>query len=275
MARRTTTGKRAAPRRAAPAPAADSPPSSHVALGRLRVTEAGAAFAAFLVSLTVLLLGGFQHFRGSEIVVLPPQHVFLYRDAPTPDTDALVLAVEAGMINTASADYGDVAVQAYATLAGTPADTARFPYDASVEPVTRPHEDGAAMDCPIDARCIVAAGSTPLRPGQMSMLMIERRPALLSVPGGSSRSVWLAFALGNCRGEPEVCGRYQSFEDAVAALRQAPDLQFEITLEFHSDGRKRISCGFESVGVASREDFLNFLEERGWATLRCQRDLPS
>ncbi len=142
MARRPRTNKAAS---AEPTAAVDLPPtptSSHVGLGRVRVTEAGAAFAAFLVSLTVLLLGGFQHFRGSEIVVLPPQYVFLYRDAPTPDTDALVLAVEAGMINTASADYGDVAVQAYAALAGTPVDEARFPYDAAVEPVTRPLEVG-------------------------------------------------------------------------------------------------------------------------------------
>ncbi|MGZ9098993.1 MAG: hypothetical protein ACXW3O_04750, partial [Brevundimonas sp.] len=97
-----------------------------------RITEAGAAVAAFLLSLSIFLLGTFQSLRGSEIVLLPPQSVILYRDAPTPTSDVLMLAVETGMINTARADYGDVAIQAYAEVAGTPAETARFPHDGSL-----------------------------------------------------------------------------------------------------------------------------------------------
>lgn len=240
-----------------------------------RITEAGAAVAAFLLSLSIFLLGAFQWIRGAEIVLLPPQHILLYRDAPKPDSAVLILAVETGMINTARADYGDVAVQAYAEVAGTGAETARFPYDSTVEPVNRPFEEGRAIDCPVDARCIPVTGSNPLQSGQMGLMVIERRPELLSVPGGSAHSEWLGFAFGNCRGQGATCGRFMSFDDAVRQLRDAPELSFRVTLDFHSDGRKSVLCAFEEQGAASRQEFLDFLEERGWATLRCRQDLRS
>lgn len=240
-----------------------------------RVTEAGAAVAAFLLSLSIFLLGTFQSLRGAEIVLLPPQYVFLYQDAPTPETNSLVLAVETGLINTARADYGDVAVQAWAEVAGTPAAVARFPYDASVEPVNLPFDELHKPDCPVDARCVQAVGSAEPKPGQMGLMMIERRPELLSVPGGSSHSAWLGFAFGNCRGHSAICGRFTSFEDALKQLRAARELSFRVTLDFHSDGRKTIYCAFEEYGGVSRKEFLDFLEERGWATLRCRQDLRS
>lgn len=242
---------------------------------RWRITEAGAAVAAFLLSLSIFLLGTFQSIRGAEIVLLPPQYVFLYRDAPTPTTDALVLAVETGMINTARADYGDVAVQAYAEVAGTSVEAARFPYDASVEPVNLPYEEGRKIDCPVDARCVMAAGSAPPEPGRMGLMILERRPELLSVPGGASHSAWLGFAFGNCRGQSATCDQFVNFDDALRQLRNAPELSFRVTLDFHSDGRKTIRCAFEEQGAASRQKFLDFLEERGWATLRCRQDLRS
>ncbi len=240
-----------------------------------RVTEAGAAVAAFLLSLSIFLLGTLQSLKGSEIVLLPPQQVILYHDAPTPTTGVMVLAVEAGMINTARADYGDVAVQAYAELAGTPSETARFPYDATLQPVTLPHEEGRSIDCPVDARCATAAGSIPIRRGQMELMVIERRPELLSVPGGSSHSARLGFALGTCLGNRTTCAKFQSFDDALEQLRTAPELAFRITLDFHSDGRKSIVCAFDEEGPDSRRAFLDYLEERGWASLVCRQDLRS
>ncbi|WP_332678480.1 hypothetical protein [Brevundimonas sp.] len=240
---------------------------------RWRITEAGAAVAAFLLSLSIFLLGTFQSIRGSEIVLLPPQYVYLYRDAPTPSTDVLMLAVETGMINTARADYGDVAIQAYAEIAGTQAAVARFPYDGSLDPVTLPVGLDRTADCPIDARCVPATGLGPPKPGRMGLMVIERRPELLTVPGGSSNSVWLGFSFANCRGQSTTCDRYSSFKDALKQLRRAPDLSFRVTLDFHSDGRKTILCAFDREGATSRREFLDFLEERGWATLTCRREL--
>ncbi|MBN8553481.1 MAG: hypothetical protein J0L52_11370 [Caulobacterales bacterium] len=240
-----------------------------------KLLEAGATVAAFLLSLGVFLLGGLQTLQGAEVVVLEPQYVYLYRDAPTPESDSLILAVEAGMINTARADYGDVAVEAFATLGGTSETEARFPYDASVEPVTHPHDEARVIDCPVDARCVTATGANPLRPGQMSLLIIERRSELLSIPGGSSRATWMSFAFGNCHGHPNTCARFSTFEGAMQELRNAPELAFEITLAFHSDGRKLLRCSLEETSESAREEFLTFLEERGWATLRCSRELQS
>ena len=275
MAERKPTPR---PRRAAkpePSPPATPARKDEVRTARWRITEAGAAVAAFLLSLSIFLVGTVQSLKGAEIVLLPPQHVFLYRDAPTPTTDVLILAVEAGMINTARADYGDVAIQAYAEVAGIPAEDARFPYDAAVQPVTLPHEDGAWVECPVQARCVSAAGSVPIRAGQMGLRVIETRPELLSVPGGSSHSAGLAFAFGNCRGDARVCAEFQSFSDAVSKLRTAPELGFRITLDFHSDGRKTMTCALDEDDAASRRRFLDFLEERGWATLRCRQELRS
>jgi len=240
-----------------------------------RVTEAGAAVAAFLLSLSIFLLGTLQSLKGAEIVLLPPETVLLYRDAPTPASDVLMLAVETGMINTARADYGDVAIQAYAEVVGTRAAIARFPHDASLQPVQLPVEADRSADCPVDARCVPATGLAPPRPGRMGLMVIERRPELLSVPGGSSRSAWLGFSFANCLGRPEACDRYASFADALVQLRRAPQLSFRVTLDFHSDGRKTILCAFDEAGAVSRRDLLDFLEERGWATLTCRRELRS
>ena len=238
-----------------------------------RITEAGAAVAAFLLSLSIFLLGAFQWIRGAEIVLLPPETVLLYRDAPTPSSDVLMLAVETGMINNARADYGDVAIQAYAEVGGTQATVARFPYDGSLDPVTMPVGVDRTADCPIDARCVPAAGLVPPKAGRMGLMVIERRPQLLTVPGGSSNSVWLGFSFANCRGQSATCDRYSSFTDALEQLRRAPELAFRVTLDFHSDGRKTILCAFDREGTASRREFLDFLEERGWATLTCRREL--
>ena len=240
-----------------------------------RITEAGAAVAAFLLSLSIFLLGTFQSLRGSEIVLLPPQFIILYRDAPTPTSDVLMLAVETGMINTARADYGDVAVQAYAEVAGTAAETARFPHDGSLQPVHLKVEEDRTAACPVDARCVPAIGLEPPKAGRMGLMVIERRPELLSVPGGSSHSAWLGFSLGNCRGQAEVCDRYARFTDALQQLRRAPELSFRVTLDFHSDGRKTFLCASENQSAARRREFLDFLEERGWAALTCRRELRS
>lgn len=241
----------------------------------LRITEAGAAFSAFLLSLSIFLLGAFQWMRGAEMVLLPPETVLLYRDASKPNNDVLMLAVETGMINTARADYGDVAIQAYAEVGAPGAAKARFPYDATLQPVFIPHEDGGQVDCPIDARCLTAASSTPIRPGALELRVIERRPELLSVPGGSSHTARLGFAFGHCVGGEPTCAPFRSFDDAIKQLRSAPELAFSITLDFHSDGRKAITCAFDEEGIVSRRIFLDFLEERGWATLVCRQDLRS
>ena len=69
--------------------------------------------------------------------------------------------------------------------------------------------------------------------------------------------------------------RFASFADALEQLRRAPELSFRVTLDFHSDGRKTFRCAFEHDSAASRREFLDFLEERGWATLTCRRELRS
>jgi hypothetical protein len=237
---------------------------------RWRIAEAGAAIAAFLLSLGVFMLGGLQSLRGSEIVVLPPDHIILYRDAPAEDQGVLVVAAETGLINTAAPDYGDVAARAYLSVQG--AEGLRFPHEARVEPVyVRPDEDRQSA-CPVDARCIVPTpmGGQAPENANSALLVIERRRDLLVVPGGSGRSSWMSFSLSDCRGEEGSCHAFRNFSGSLAELRSLPDPVFQITLDFHSDGSKTATCGLEGRGPEDRAAFFNFLEERGWAVLRCR-----
>lgn len=262
----------ASPRRAleTPTPKAPDPPPQR-RRRRWRLTEAGVAAAAFMLSFGVFLLGGLQSLRGSEIVALPPDQIILYRDAPTPDSDVLVVAVEAALINTAGPAYGDVAVETWLEVEGQ--DETRFAYEARVEPVYTHRGEDRSPQCPIDARCISAVGvrQEPAHPGNTGLLVIERPRDLVSVPGGSARLSWMSFPLSNCEGDPAACARYASFGGAVRALRRAPDIAFQITLDFHSDGAQTMACRLGAGSPAERDAFFDFLEERGWATLRCQR----
>lgn len=261
--------RRAASERPARKDEVGASPPAQLKTARWRIAEAGAAIAAFLLSLGVFLLGALQSLQGAEIVILPPESVYLYRDATSPENDALVLAAEIGMINTARPDFGDVATEVTLDIA-TLADAA-FPYEGRIEPIHLALGEDRASACPIEARCIAPAGLEPLDRPRPGLLIVERRRALLSVPGGASRSDWLSFSFNDCQGA--ACEPFQDFQTAVARLRGAPDVRFRITLDFHSEGRKVIYCGLDDAPQPGyREAFFDFLEERGWASLRCRAE---
>jgi len=238
----------------------------------LRILEAPSTVAAFLLSLGVFFLGGLQAVRGPEIVVLQPREMVLYRDAQSETADALVIATELAMINTASDAYGDVATSVELTMADF--EGAAFAYEASITPTfLRRGEDDRLADCPVSSRCILPVGPGSPQDGEQPntrLLVIANQRDLLDVPGGSARANWISFALSDCTGGTASCEGFSGFSEAVASLRQATSLRTTIDLSFHSDGQKTVICQMRFQDATHREAFFDFLEERGWVSFRCQ-----
>ena len=227
-----------------------------------RVTEAGVALAALFVSLAVFMVNGAVYLRGSEIAVLPPEQIWLYREEG-PGGATLWVAVPALMINAARADYGDVVVHAHAALGRREQlRQARFAYNALTEPTLTPQVAKSVENCPQGARCLPATG----------MYVIERPKRLLDVPGGASRSEQLAFQIEpiNCEGDRTECARFSGYEASVQYLRAQPRPVISVEFQFHFDGRKRVECELTSDPQALAAIF-SYLEEKGWASPACER----
>ena len=224
-----------------------------------RITEAGVALAALFVSLAVFMINGAMFLRGSEIAVLEPEAVLLYRSSG-PSGSTLKIAVPARMINAAAGDYGDVVVDASVAIGPRRGERGRFRHTELVEPARTEDVEQAVANCPQGARCVPNTGH----------YVIERQPKLLDVPGGSSRSEYLAFSIEdyNCKGDPAFCNTFDGFDSAVSHLRAQPHPVIRLRLDFHFDGKRTIRCELPG-SLAKRAAILAYLTEKGWATVEC------
>jgi len=213
------------------------------------------AIAAFVLSLTVSVISAWYAIRGSEVVLLAPDRVIIYRDEINGDAAARV-AVPMSLINTASADHGDVVVQVDGSF---PADTkgglASFEFGSTVQPVFTEFADKAAQGCEIGARCIALP----------RLLIVDRDARLIDVPGGAARSQYVAFTLSqwNCTGAKAICDRFSSFEQ-VAEQISGRELDITLTIQLYSDGKKQARC--KTRRAIDRE----YLVQTGWLSLTCQ-----
>ena len=89
------------------------------------------ALSAFIMSVTITLINAFYSVRGSEIVLLEPEQVILYRDGEG-DQAVLAFAMQLPMINAAGGQHGDVMLKADLQPGS---DSPRFRYQAVVTPV--------------------------------------------------------------------------------------------------------------------------------------------
>lgn len=242
------------PRRLKPPPLLQAKPRR-----RPRVTEVTVAMAALLLSGSAFLINAGLYLRGSEIAVLQPDHVFLYRDSG-PYGSELWMAAPAAIINAARPDYGDVVTQASVAVSSSKAPPGRFRYGAVVEPVASTQVDRGVESCALGARCIPATG----------FYAVERPARLLDVPGGSSRFEYLAFQISdaNCDGAPAYCATFNGFDAAVRTLRAQPALVFGVRLRFHFDGNKILECRLPA-GAAYVKAVFDYLETKGWASVAC------
>jgi len=252
--------KAAAPSRE-PAPETAPPPPPSRRRRFPRITEAGVALVALLVSGTAFLVNGWMYVRGSELVVLKPDHYILYRDSGPYGAD-MFLALPLQIVNAAGADFGDVVVRAEAQVFSGRRAPGVFPYSALSEPVLARDVDAAVANCPQGARCIANTG----------FYVIERTAKLLDVPGGGSRSEYLAFQLNpeNCLGSRQYCDGFRHFDGALAALRREEAPVIRVVVRFQFDGDHVVECAMTS-DEKLRGQIFDYLAEKGWAQQPCIR----
>jgi hypothetical protein len=208
------------------------------------------SLAAFIMSMTITIINAYSSLRGSDIVVVPPKQVILYRDGNGINS-VLSFATRFDMIN-ASADHGDVLLEASLRV-GTKGPV--FAHSAAVKPVFTGRSKEAAGNCALDMRCIALTG----------LLIVEQPDAMIDLGGGAARTISLSFpaAAWNCKGTAEQCARYGSFEKAITAIGAQP-LDLNFIINFNSDGHRRIICR----GKTPNADYLG---KFGWISLACDQ----
>jgi hypothetical protein len=213
---------------------------------------------ALLVSGTAFLINGMIYLRGSDMVLLEPDSWLMYRDAGPYGSD-LYLSVPVQIVNAAGVDFGDVVIRAEAQVFSGRKAPGVFPISGLAEPVASV-ADAAAAPCPQGARCIANTG----------FYVIERPAKLLDVPGGGSRSEYLNFQIStaNCLGSRVYCDRFQSFDTALAALRQESQPVIRIVVRFQFDGDHTIECRLTPNGGERRQIF-DYLGAKGWTMQPC------
>ncbi len=208
------------------------------------------ALGALILSLVVALINVYYAVRGPEVVVQPADQIILYRDGEGDDA-ILGIAVPVMMINAASAEHGDVMVEA--TLKpGSDGDAYR--YQTLILPIFTQDAPAAREKCEVGTRCIVFS----------DLVLVERTDEIIDVPGGSAKSRYLSFQLTPpaCDGPRPLCDRYPDFKAAVARLNGRP-LTLVVQLDFHSDGRRVLTCEVPKLD-------LSYLKQEGWTALACK-----
>lgn len=255
--------KKLRPKPAAPAPAPAPPPAPGRRRRFPRITEAGVALVALLVSGTAFLVNGWMYVRGSEMVVLKPDNYIFYRDTGPYGAD-MYLAVPLQIVNAAGADFGDVVVRAEAQVFSGRRAPGVFPYTALAEPVLARDVDAAVANCPQGARCIPNTG----------FYVIERTARLLDVPGGGSRSEYVSFQLTpeNCLGARSYCDRFRHFDNALTALRNEEAPVIRVVVRFQFDGDHVVEC-LMTQDEKLRGEVFDYLAAKGWAQQPCLRPM--
>lgn len=226
------------------------------------------ALCALILSLIVGAINVFYAMRGPEVVVQKLDSVLLYRDggaeieaegelteaqrAEADEAAVLTVAVPLMMINAASAEHGDVMVEAMVRMAD---DGGRYPYQTLVLPIFTQDAPAAREKCEVGTRCIIFP----------DLVLVERTDEVIDVPGGSAKSRYLAFPLlpFTCKGEAAPCQRYPHFRGALAQIDGKP-ASITLELDFHADGRRVITCEVDKVD-------LSYLKDHGWTAMPCAR----
>lgn len=226
-------------------------------------SEAVVASAALMVSLLSLSTSAWFAVRGSVVTAVPPDSVFFYRDAGK--GAVLTAGVDTALVNSASANHGDVVTRITMEI-DTPAQVdPMFDYEVLVTPVFSETAERQAADCPVTARCV----------RNNRFLAIEEPRRTLDVPGGASRSEYIGFVLekGNC----SISGACDAFTD-LASASQALDRMQTLTIRFHyqlhADGEKTATCvlNLRSPGPGPHRPWLaERLQNQGYAFLRCEQ----
>lgn len=227
-------------------------------------SEAFVASMALLVSLATILTAAWFSMRGSVVIALPPDSVFFYRDSASKGA-VLTAGVDTSLVNTASANYGDVVTRITLEIETPAAVDPIFDYETLVTPVFTEDAAGQARNCPVTARCVVAG---------RQFLAIEEPRRTLDVPGGSSRSDYIGFVLdrSNCAVKG-ACDAFTNAETAAEVLDRARSLTLRFRYQLHADGEKIAVCrmSLRPQGLPDRPWVVKHLQSKGWLALNCER----
>jgi len=229
-------------------------------------SEAIVAAAALFVSLLGLSSSAFFAVRGSVVTAVPPDSVFLYRDAAVGAGAVLTAGVDTSLVNSASSNYGDVVTRITMEIEQPTGPAPVFNYVTLVTPVFSENATQQAANCPVTARCVVNDGQ---------FLSIEEPRRTLDVPGGASRSDYIGFVVQttNCA-TPGLCENFRDFEMAARQLERAETLTIRFHYDLHSDGRKTAVCklNLKLPGQQTYTPWLaDHLNRKGWVLLLCNR----
>jgi hypothetical protein len=205
------------------------------------------AAAGLLLSVTVAAVGFFSYLRGSDVDVVPPTQLLFYKSG-----NVLSVAVRLPLVNQA-ADYNDVVTGAEIRLyEGGPV----FESSGVVEPVFNDRDDPneSIRFCQAQRRCHYSK----------RMAISEAPDDLVIVPGGGATARYYAFQL-YCLAT--VCRGFSSHTNALRTLDRRP-LDIAISLKFHSDGQRRITCRTEAIDA-------DYVLNVGWQTVECREPIVS
>ena len=233
-------------------------------------SEAAVAAVAVMLSLITLTTSAWFVLRGSVVTAVPPENIFFYRDASNDpsltaiENAVLTAGVDTALVNTASANYGDVVTRITMQIDAPGDHDAVFRYQTLVTPVFSETAARQAANCPVTSRCVLNG----------NFLAIEEPRRTLDVAGGSSRSEYIGFVLNSSNCAPSGhCDAYRNFTSASQALDRAERLVIRFHYRLHSDGEKTATCivDLRPKGAATYRPWLaGQLKNRGWAILPCQ-----
>ncbi len=227
----------------------DKPKRSRLRFAPTLQLEQSLSLAAFVMSLGITLINVYYAMRGSEIAVDQPRQLILYRDG-TGAASVLTAAMRIDAINVADG-YGDVLKDATLSFDG---GATSFEYQGTIKTVFAGNSTAASPPCELGFRCLTLPG----------LFIVERSDEILDLPSGAARGFQLSFPAvqWNCQGRPQACGRADSFAKAIGMLG-GKDLTARVTLRFHSDGRRTLTCRMAPPDVA-------YLAKVGWISVACR-----
>lgn len=213
-----------------------------------------------MLSMATVLTNAWFAIRGSVITATNPATVFLFRDG-APDRAIVSLGVDSTLVNTASANYGDVVTHISVEI--DDGRSTAFDYEMLLTPVFS--DTSSELECPVNARCV--------RNGQF--LAIEEPRRALDVPGGGSHSEYVGFNLfkGYCS-VPDGCEGFDTIANVASRLTAREVLRLKFHFSLQSDGVRTSTCVVDLAELNKRRG-TGWLERelvgRGWVNLRCQR----
>jgi hypothetical protein len=230
--------------------------STRRALRRLNLeitAEAVVAMAALILSLVTALTQIWLTASPPKISALPVEDGLFYWDGNKYGA-VLAVAVQSTLINTSSADHGDLVEKATLDIRVAGLRTVSFPLQSLIEPHLVDDPETVSARCAVVDRCLSLDG----------LVVVEPFGHLIALPGGGARSDYLSFALTkwSCKGSGNDCAKFMNFAAAADALNKRP-LALRLNLKFRTAAPITLQCTLPVAIDGAR------LQRHRWISFGC------